>query len=238
MNTQTALVTGTLTDTRINSQAEKDIKDSLAVMVQTVFAAAGQVPDKSDVVLIIREISRDLRNRFKNLTLAEVKTAMDNGVRGCYGDYYGINVVTINKWLKAYTESDERVEAVKSRNTPALPPRTAPAAEGGLNMEAAVSAAFEKYRREGKVNDYGNVIYDYLNKQGFIKFTNRQKERMMREAREELAEDAHRRSKNIVNLKVLADGITCGRITARAKRIALNEYFALKLAGEIKNGKQ
>ena len=46
----------------------------------------------------------DIQHQFPYLRVEEIKTAVNNGVRGVYGDNYGLNAATFNKWLVNYIQ--------------------------------------------------------------------------------------------------------------------------------------
>ena len=52
---------------------------------------------------------------FSNLKASEIKTAIRNGIRGEYGDYFGLTIVSINKWLKAFKSDLKRQEAISKQ---------------------------------------------------------------------------------------------------------------------------
>lgn len=46
----------------------------------------------------------DIQHTYPYLRTEEIKTAVNNGVRGVYGDNYGLNAATFNKWLVNYIQ--------------------------------------------------------------------------------------------------------------------------------------
>ncbi|MDR1913380.1 MAG: hypothetical protein LBQ68_02705 [Clostridiales bacterium] len=229
MSTEIALIRQSLIGTKIRECDDATIMESLAVIVAAMFATAGQKPEKKDVKMICREVCKDLKNRYKGLTLDEVKIACDNGVRGDYGDYFGINVVSINKWLKAYYYSEERQRAQREKLFKGLPQRTALTADEILQIK--VNAYREAYglAAAGKyVPDLGNLVYNFLDSRGKISFTKEEKLVFVERARAELETEAKERAREAlapVRIDSVIARITDTGIIQRAKRIALNEHF-------------
>lgn len=93
---------------------------------QTYVVAGFRLPDAKDLGLLAAKLSLDLAEQAPRLTLEEVSLCFELGAKGEYGDYMGINLRTLTRWLKAYRGSDTRYQAVvareKQRSTPALPP--------------------------------------------------------------------------------------------------------------------
>ena len=210
-------------------------------MVQTLYASLGQVPSADDVAVIIRGVCTDLQTRFKTLTLHEVKIALDNGVRGEYGEYFGINIVSINRWLKAYSASDERKEALRIYNTAQLPQKCQPTNdEKRTMMHGACKRAYQIFVETGIVYDFGNAVYDHLDSEGLIKISKEKKMEIFETARRELIAEAKQIAvtKNgdakipyINALKSIENNNkdTRCKIAARAKRIALLLFFIDKM---------
>lgn len=91
------------------------IKD-LITMIGNVFRFKGQVSDAADTADIALNLDRKLSQSYPEVTLAEIKLAFDYGVTGEYGDYYGINFVTLFNFIKSYMENPERLGVISTYN--------------------------------------------------------------------------------------------------------------------------
>jgi hypothetical protein len=229
MTNEVCLIRDNLTGVRIRDQDETALKSSIAVIVEKIFVLAGQTPEKRDIVVICIEIASDLKKRYKNMTLSEVDYALNCGVRGDYGEYYGINVVSINKWLKTYYNSDERREAQRSiiSSRMALPQKTELTEDEKRKITIKACAEAWALAKSGKyVKDRGNPVYNFLDEKGEIQFTSEEKQVFMQRAKTELEAEARKYACNAIQpLSYFLDRITEHGIIARAKRIALNEFF-------------
>lgn len=153
--------------------AGKNSASDLAVLIGGVYAQIGQSIDGKELAGMASALFRDLQTRYSMLTLHEVGLALDNGLRGDYGQYYGLSVITFNNWLKAYKQSDERYKAIKSmekaRN--ALPP---PGVEyGEQRMKEMCLRYFDSYKQSGDPGIACVTVYQHLQK---IRVINQTKE--------------------------------------------------------------
>jgi hypothetical protein len=239
MTNEIALIKNNLTGLKIREHDDDTIKSSIAILVQKMFLIAGQTPEKKDITIICREVCNDLQKRYKGMTLNEVDYALNAGVRGEYGEYYGINVVSINKWLRAYYNSEERREAQRSKIFPelALPQSTALTDREILEIKLDAYNKALSLANEGKyVKDRGNLVYNFLDERGKISFTSAEKSAFIDRAKIELEAEARARAKDARTprpVSYFVDEITDNSVTARAKQIALNEYLKRKMMEEF-----
>lgn len=56
-------------------------------------------------------LEKELTGKFRTLTVSEIKTAFKNGIRGEYGEFFGLCPKTYHKFLKAYLNNPERGKA-------------------------------------------------------------------------------------------------------------------------------
>jgi hypothetical protein len=229
MTNEIVLIRNNLAGLRIGEHDEETVKSSLALIVQKIFQYAGQKPEKRDIAVICKEISSDLTKRYKGMTMNEVDYALTYGVKGEYGEYFGINVASISKWIKAYYNSEERKEAQRSKLFPelALPERTGPTDSEILAFKIeACNRAFELAKAGKQVRDTGNTVYDFLDEKGEIQFTAAEKNSFMQIAERELKAEAREHAKDSVRpAGYFIEKILRANIIARAKKIALNEHF-------------
>lgn len=72
-------------------------------------------PKENDIALLTTKLPADLQESYPSLTLPEVALCFELGAKGEYGDFMGLNLRTITRWLKAYQTSDLRYRAVVER---------------------------------------------------------------------------------------------------------------------------
>jgi hypothetical protein len=166
--------------------------------------------------------------------LKEIEYCFSCGVRGEYGEYFGINVVSISKWLRTYYNSEERRDAQVQNLFPRLPAKTKPTPEELTEMrKKALAKRWLEFCETGSCYDLGNVAYNFLNSKGLISFTGDEKRHMMEWAKKELVNEAKDREP-AVKVGSVIDNITKDHVVYRAKCIALNVFFE-RLKNEGKN---
>lgn len=113
-----------------------------------------------------------------------LKIAIETGVRKEYGEYYGINAVSFNMFLKGYMNSQERLNAVtkqKQHETKLANDRRAVE-----TMDAAkefTKYCYDKYKEQNVIWDPAQTAYDWLKKKRLIKnFTKELKNSIRAEA--------------------------------------------------------
>jgi hypothetical protein len=122
---------------------------------------------------------------YKNLISQEgIKNAIEKGIRKEYGEYYGINSVSFNQFLKGYMNSTERKEAIikqKQHEKRVLEER-----QMIHDMDSGQQFtlySYDKYKEEGTIYDPANVAYDWLKSKGLVK-------NMSKEEKEEIRTEA------------------------------------------------
>jgi hypothetical protein len=227
--TEVAVIRQARNSLKIKEETAENIKKFLAVQVQGLFLLSGQEPDKKDVVLITREVYKDLEKKYKGLTLKEIEYIFEQGIRGEYGDNYGINVISINRWLKTYYHSEERKQALKEITFVGLPQQTEPTEqEKQAIREKMVEKAFAEFRKNGFTPDHGRVAYKYLDEMGLINFSDEEIKLMKEIAEKELAQE----DKDERSIGAIIREITGNRVENRTKRIMINKYLQQNLKKE------
>jgi hypothetical protein len=235
MSTEIIKITEALNKVRIKGVSDIEMKSALSMIIWSIFELAGQKPEQKDVNIIVKEASKEIRSKYsKTLTLKEIEFAFRKGVFGDYGDYFGINTVTIMKWLKAYYNSEERREAQRRvmSSQLSLEQKTEPTDDEKRKIVIdACTKAWELAKSGEYVKDRGNTVYDFLAyERGIIHFTIEEKKAFMEQAKKELESEARGRSLEAVQtVEFFIEKITANGIIARAKRIALNAFFTKKL---------
>jgi len=138
------------------------IESILMSAVQKAFKDKGQqiAPDQADH--LVSSLASAILKVCPYIRIAEVPIAIENGVLGEYGEYFGLNVVTFVSFVKSYFNSQNRAEMVKnwqkeaSKETVANPPSEEEMVR--RNKELLIKA-FDRYKRLGYYEDYGNYVY-------------------------------------------------------------------------------
>ena len=237
------LIKKALQSPRIMDEKPNIVYNFLNALVTKVYAIAGQAITELEILdFIVSELQKDVLTRFKGLTLQEIEIALTNGVKGDYGEYYGLNIKSFNKFLNEYTFSEERGKALEARMTRVAPEKQLPA-KGTITREEIQRTAynnaldiFEVYKQTKECPDHGNIVYNYLDKLGLIKFDAKEKWEMMSEAKKTREKERDILGKTSVISSVIEKQQEGGIVVAYAKKIALKRYFGglVKLEIELK----
>ena len=131
------------------------------------------------------ELLRLFQTRYQFLDIKELECIFENGIYGNYGEVFEISAVAIRQWIEKYLVSPDREKYVKSHQ-----PRIAISAKSTKTdseklLEAIVCVA-RKYldytAKGGEMHDYGNHIYNFLDKHNLISFSAEKKNEEMRKA--------------------------------------------------------
>ena len=102
--------------------------------------------------LLAGEVYNEVEKAFRALRIGELKMLIDRGARLVYGEYYGINVITIYKWLRGYQADANRIAAARkaAQDLDAAKSKIMSKDEAELAFAKAIESAFNFYR-EAKI---------------------------------------------------------------------------------------
>lgn len=126
-------------------------------------------PDE-DIDLLKLGIMSECRMSFDCLTLDELKSAIHNGVRGKYGEVFGLSVIQVAKWLAAYMTDINRHEQKKELNNlleKEVNKEPTPDEKYTLGKELCLSV-FEHYQKTNQLPISALAAYSFLNKYEMI----------------------------------------------------------------------
>lgn len=105
-----------ISDRRLISYQPGEILPAVNQILLQTYVLVGFAPPKAnDLAILIAKLSADLQESYPSLTLQEVALCFELGAKGEYGDFMGLNLRTVTRWLKAYQTSDIRYRAVVER---------------------------------------------------------------------------------------------------------------------------
>jgi len=199
----------------------------LAHVVKSFNHVGFRLPEKKEMDLLINEVTTSIQTNYKTLRKEEISTAFAKGIRGEYGEFMGLSVVSFEKFIIGYLASDYRANLGKT-----LPAAELPAPSKELTRQDRIDfakIAFEKFKQTGYYNDLGNIVYAFLDSEKLIPFTTPEKFEMLEEARK--AEYARLQNPLSVHearrFNIEIEGLINSneKIIPQSKRIALNRYF-------------
>lgn len=165
-----------------NSVKIKDIADknivvkSIHLFINYTIMDRGINLEKDEIIYIKQRVTDDIINDFYMLTLEDIKLAFKLGVRNEFGDYFGINPVTMYSWLKSY--KNDLVPKMYQEVIPLLPK-----VENNIIAEYDDKLFDLEFRdgiceiyfrmvvhAENDFNDIGNAYYNFLKRINLIDF--------------------------------------------------------------------
>lgn len=187
---------------------------------------------------IANEVYDEVFSKYSDLRIEEIPIVFKNGVYGRYGEYFGINALTIVGWFEAYLSSDERYNArqkEKADEAKMICHDDSEEANEKRNDDAMKSSAMRFYQ-ESQSN--GGVFYaldglkarvfDYLVKIGKIKNAEERITTAMNEVKEQIRHKSQKMSRGMNQINtVLEMAATLGEksLIPQAKARVLDKFY-------------
>lgn len=161
---------------KINQVDKNEIGQKLTQIIRdTIFASGfGSSLSEEEIIILIREVIRDIFMDFKHLTLEEVKIALYKGVRQEYGEYVGISIRNFYYWIRKYVETTKTKLGKKLYLI--LNKMDKKVTKGQkyahfLRWRKKVIDEYNDFCKSGsyEIDDLNHLLYDYLYEMGHIK---------------------------------------------------------------------
>tara|TARA_B110000503_G_C7039830_1_gene367742 strand:- start:57 stop:944 length:888 start_codon:yes stop_codon:yes gene_type:complete len=191
---------------------------------QTIMDKGVNMPPE-EITYLKQRVSDDIMNHYTAYTLEEIRLALYYGVREEFGEYYGINAITIFKWLKSFRwELIPQTNLAMKKYLPSpddRPKEVITKEQIDIENIGRCDSIFKIYKENNKYDfyDFGNVLYDWLDKRKLIDFTTEQKI------------DFKTESKNKLKSKMMDKNYDLSKRGKGVQKIDLSKYFE-----EIDNG--
>lgn len=117
------------------------------ILKNSYLLAGFNVPGDKDLAIITAKLASDLAESYGYLTLGEIELCFELGLKNIYGEYHGINMRSITRWLQSYKTSELRYNALKKKQQE--------------DCQKALPAVSEDYKREHELNFLRNVYLQY-----------------------------------------------------------------------------
>jgi len=117
----------------------------------------------------------DIEHHYPYLRLEELTTAVNNGARGVYGENYGLNAATFNKWITHYIQQTrpelmqpyiDRVREINQRKTNELIAEQEKQLQDEMknkyNLQTAIELTIDLYRKHRIIMYGGGQVYNSL----------------------------------------------------------------------------
>lgn len=111
--TNNEFVVAALSPNKLQNMTEPERLKSIVLCINEVFKFRGQIPNAEDSIDIAKSLSCKIFSTEYIPTVEEIRTAFEYGVTGEYGEYFGINYVTLWNWIKSYVWCDDRIDTLR-----------------------------------------------------------------------------------------------------------------------------
>ena len=161
----------------------------LAQAMAKAFADMGYKADEraDEVLYLVQNLPAEVLKHLPAMRLDELPIAINLGILRHFGNFYGLNLATFMFFLNSHYQSNRRAEAVKqalaAHNTASAPPSPA---ERQAAMRRRIVAAYQQYLAQGYYTDYGNLVFDGLNRLYKIPFGPEREAAIWQQARQNL----------------------------------------------------
>lgn len=190
-------------------EKEKAIKEAIK---QCYFITGVKIPTKQDLLLTVGLLMRDVETRYKKITAKGLLIAFQDGSRKEYGEYYGLNLVTFNDWIKGYLKSEKRKQMLEIE----IDPNKGISQEDidkirNSYLERCFYVPFDIYKdsKEWTFSDKAitgkHGLYQLLKFNGHCKWTNEEKQKMKAVCIERYGEKQWIKNFEKVGIKFLMD---------------------------------
>ena len=233
---------------RILDKKPIELESELSEMLYSVYYYMGQQITDLELGILVENVMHDLVTEFKHQTYEEIKLAFHYGVRGRFGQFFGLNPATFNGWIRAFLVDHGRLESLKKENRFILKQKNEPTQEElEIRSKNFALKAFEEFKINGSYDDFGNPVYEYLDKKGLIPFSNKRKQEIYEQAKVSLKEKhapafaSNQREKEIFK-SVISKIESAGKdpieiVRVESRKIALNLFFSelVEMQEELEN---
>lgn len=171
---------------RVNQLPKREVFNTVLAGVAKAFADMN-VKDisETDRDYLVNELTDNIIRYYASIRLPEITLAFWMGVRGNLGEFFGLSVVTFERFISQYLISAQRVQAVKELPQPLQ--RLVPDKQTQFGTAKGNAMRALQMRRERKdTSVIAPVVYNFLDGIGLINFTAAEKYDMLADATREL----------------------------------------------------
>jgi hypothetical protein len=135
---------------------------------------------------MVNELTDNIIARYPSIRISEIPEAIAQGIRGKFGEFYGLSVISFERFIGQYLLSESRTNAVKEMPAPGLE-RAIPGKEAQFALARSNALmALQRKTVNKAISSMASSVYDFLDKLQLLKFTRDEKYDMMADAAREL----------------------------------------------------
>lgn len=172
-----------------------EIMKSLIDILSKTYFDAGQVMPGYDVqaqtknLQVLAGALWEELNNFQFIRVQEIRIAFKNGVRGEYGEFFGLNIKTFYQWLKGYQFDEKRKKAYKDKKAELeseLPPIMTPE-ESDKAFRRVIQRNFQNYKAGGPFQvDFSMYVFKKFEEAKLIQLSIEEKNAIFSDAKNQV----------------------------------------------------
>ena len=175
----------------------------------------------------------------KSFTDQDIQKCLRKGIKKELGDWNYLSYTTIMQWFKVYKDS-----GLLTQQTENLLPETGTKTDQEKETDSIKFCLeqFEVFKNKGEIMDYGNPVYNFLDKKWILQITPERKNEFIEAARKSIISDYKKKiqkepfqTKSLMKKIEIAGKSNSEKIISLAKRLAINDFFKnlVKMQGEL-----
>lgn len=180
------------TFSRMVSKAEiKDLKNYTLIGITQAYAITGfksnltQEQYKKELSFLVESVCELIIKKVPRLRIEEIPFAFKNGALSEYGPFQGLSVATFIFFAKSYYDSENRSRMILANRIEDKKPK--PTKEEELAaVKDTIIKAYQSFIEKGSYEDYGNFVYDKMDKFGLIALSPFKKDEIYNQAKQSI----------------------------------------------------
>ncbi|MFB5946091.1 hypothetical protein [Albibacterium profundi] len=166
---------------------EDDLRKVLGLAIVKAYQDLGQSMNDEDSAYLSNVLPFEVKKQVPSIRIQEIPIAINRGVYGEYGKYYGLNATTFISFLKAYIETEDRKKAILDYHRSLEPAKKEPTEEEVQEgIKKAIINAYNIFLEKGFYEDYGNFIYDKMDEKNMINLNTARKNEIYIQAQQSI----------------------------------------------------
>ena len=94
---------------------EKKLKKEFLQLISELANTLNQSKSGEDKAMLTQGLVLEAINYFPNITIPEVRIALNCGIRGEYGQYFGLSIASFHNFIKSFLAEEKRQIAIKKQ---------------------------------------------------------------------------------------------------------------------------
>eukprot|EP01037_Dinobryon_pediforme_P019683 gene19683-20147_t len=175
----------------VRSLPKKDVFNTVLISVARAFADMNvKEISEADRDYLVNELTDNIMKYYPSIRLSEIPDAIALGIRGRYGQFFGLSVVSFEGFISAYLTSEKRTGMVKGLPADDDEPKSPPTPEAQFaTAKYNTLQALHRKTAQKDLEVIASSVYNFLDRLGLIQFSTDEKYDMLADAVRSLIKD-------------------------------------------------